>query len=465
MSISVIHRDASGFIIRILSVVVISLTIGISIGVLGETGAFLSVAPLMVIAGILVLKRPIWLLYIIPIISVSVSAFREVSLSLGNTKMTLSGFLWFSIAGFVILSLLLHAEKVRMPGYLWPFALFSLWTFIRWIITPTGFLGLKDILWYSMPVLFGLFVPLTLGKDQATFFYNVRSVEKAFLFSALIPVGLYAVALSTGLAEMTSRGPKGELIGDARGTPLYLLIVLSLALGKWRYGPARTQGRTFSLLSLGTILFTLGRMANFLGVLLLALSRVNPRQKWKILIAIFLGVVVFFYAVTHVPVLQQRFFFKEEWDPSMGLRGVNTAGRNILWLITLSSAMEAPGIGHGLGTARLLLGQFLAGKRDVTEHHPHNEYLQVFHDTGLVGLFLVISAWIVVFIRQWNLWKNAKSGVTRRWGMTSAMAVAVVLISSVTDNTLHYSIVVVPAFIIVAIADLVQRVDSYAKQS
>ncbi len=430
----------------------LSVVIAAAVALGGEYTVFLAVALLGSLVGVLVLVRPILLLYFVIPFSAAASVFREVAIPIGTTDMTLSGLLWLGIAFIIALSLLIRARYVRVPPYLWLFIAFSAWAVVRWALTPTGFLGLKDVLWYSMPVLFGLFTPLALGNDMPTLLKRVQNIERVFLYSALIPAMILAIALGTGLAEMTWRGPMGTLVESARGIPLFLLTALAVALAKWRYGPNKWLGKIFSFVTAGTIFFTLARMASLLALGFIALSRTNPRHKWQILLAtLFVGLIAF-YAITHIPVLQQRFFFTEDWNPSQGLSGVNTAGRNIMWPYVFASAMQAPVTGHGLGMARLVTAQLFVEKKDVTEYHPHNEYLQVFHDMGLIGLLLALIAWGGVFVRQWQVWERAKDKVTAKWAMAGTLGTAIVLLSSITDNTLHYPMVIGPASAVIGIA-------------
>lgn len=435
----------------------IAVGVGVTVGTLSDVGLFLAPAILAVTWGILALIYPSLLLYTVIIVSASATVFREVAIPLGNTEMTLSGFLWFGIALMAVLYVVVNFRQVRIPRYIWPFIAFAAWAVIRWAIASTGFLGLKDLLWYSMPVLFGLFVPLALGKTKEAVIASVRRLEKVFLYSALIPVVLYTIALLSGSAEMTWRGPRGELVGAARGTPLYLLVVLAIALANWRHGPLKARGRIFSLVSLGTIFFTLARMASLLGLTALFISRANPRRKWQILASIVVVALIAFYAITHIPALEQRFFFREDWDPSLGLTGVNTAGRNIIWPVVYASALREPLIGHGPGSSRLVTAELFIGKKDVTEYHPHNEYLQVFHDLGVVGLSIIVAAWIIVFITQWKMWENGKRTLLAKWGLASTLATGVLLASSVTDNTLHYPFVVAPTIILVSVANMLNN--------
>ena len=293
-------------------------------------------------------------------------------------------------------------------------------------------------------------MPVLLRQPRSL--YHVRGLERTLLYSVFIPVALYAFALSTGLAEMTGRGPRGDLIGSSRGIPLYLLLVLAVALSAWRYGPRKRAGKLICIIAMGTVLFTLARTASLLAFGFFAIRKVNPRRKWQLITAATVVGVVAFYAVTYIPILHQRFFFWEDWSISQGLRGFNTAGRNIMWPATFSSAMESPLTGRGLGTARVVVADLFGG-RDMSEYHPHNEYLQVFHDLGLLGLALVVMAWGFLLVRTWQKWEHAKDPYTAKWNMAAALSVGVIMTSSLTDNTLHYPFVLVTAMTVIGVAE------------
>jgi len=458
----VVHRSEVEPKGAVLISALLGVIIAAAIALGGEYTVFLAAALLGGLVGVLVLLRPVLLLYFVIPFSAAVSVFREVAIPIGNTDLTLSGLLWLGVDFIIVLSLLIRARHLRAPRYLWPFIAFSVWVVVRWTLTPTGFLGLKDVLWYSMPVLFGLFTPLAMGNDMPMFRRRVQNIERVFLYSALIPVMILAIALGTGLAEMTWRGPKGDLVGSARGIPLFLLTGLAVALAKWRYGPNKWLGKIFSFVTAATIFFTLARMASLLALGLIALSRTNPRRKWQILFATsFVGLIAF-YAITHIPVLQQRFFFTEDWDPSQGLRGVNTAGRNTNWPVVFLSALRSPLIGHGLGTSRQLVASVVSMRRDidVEAYYVHNEYLGVFHDAGMVGVVTLLLAWATVLLSSWRRWEKFAHPLIAKWSMASVLSVSSVLISAITDNTFHYVAVCVPVIIVYSIAITLPITDS-----
>jgi len=437
----------------VLFVALLSVFLGAAIALGEEYGLFLSFAFLGGLVGLLGLIRPLLLLYWVILFSAAASVIREISIPIGRTRMTLSGLSWLIVAFIIVLSLVVKVKHVRVPRYLWPFIAFSAWAALRWALTPTGFLGLKDVLWYSMPVLFGLFTPLALGNDRATFLKRAQNVERVFLYSALIPVVVFAFALGTGLAQMTWRGPRGELVGSARGISLVLLIALSVALAKWRCGPNKWLGRIFSFVAAGTIFFTLARMASLLALGLIGLSRTNPRRKWQILFATLCVGFLAFYAITHISVLEQRFFFTEDWDPSQGWQGMNTAGRSTNWPVVFSSALTSPLIGHGLGTSQLLVASIVSMRRniDVEAYYVHNEYLGVFHDAGMVGLVALLMAWVTVLLSSWRQWERSAHPHIARWSMASVLGVSSILISAITDNTFHYATVCVPVIMLYSI--------------
>jgi O-antigen ligase len=125
-----------------------------------------------------------------------------------------------------------------------------------------------------------------------------------------------------------------------------------------------------------------------------------------------------------------------------------------MWPATFNHALENPIFGWGLGSARLLVAGVLP-RKEAEQYHPHNEYLQVFHDMGVVGVILLLLAWILLLTQHWRGWKAAHLAANylqAKWHMASTLSIGMVLITSVTDNTLHYTFVVGPVFMLVALA-------------
>jgi len=97
-------------------------------------------------------------------------------------------------------------------------------------------------------------------------------------------------------------------------------------------------------------------------------------------------------------------------------------GRTLIWQHAFGKSLESPIIGHGYGVSRLTMGQ--PPNSEWQPSHCHNELLEVFFNTGVLGLIPVLAVftyslgWIVGF-----------SGLRRAFSTDLALhAVSVVVI-------------------------------------
>jgi O-antigen ligase len=78
-------------------------------------------------------------------------------------------------------------------------------------------------------------------------------------------------------------------------------------------------------------------------------------------------------------------------------------GRTLIWKHAFAKSLEAPITGHGYGVSRLTMGQ--PRHSEWQPSHCHNEMLEVFFNTGILGLIPLTAmltyslAWIVNFSR------------------------------------------------------------------
>ena len=88
---------------------------------------------------------------------------------------------------------------------------------------------------------------------------------------------------------------------------------------------------------------------------------------------------------------------------------INTTGRLLAWNVTQSAIREKPILGWGMGSS-----QDLVAATHPTLVHPHNEYLRIAHDFGLLGLFLLAVVLAVSYrILASNTASVDKSGHSR----------------------------------------------------
>lgn len=102
--------------------------------------------------------------------------------------------------------------------------------------------------------------------------------------------------------------------------------------------------------------------------------------------------------------------------------GLSTfSARTDVWRKAANQSLESPIIGHGYGISRLTMGPL--PNRDFQPMHCHNEVLEVFFTTGLLGLILFVT----MFVYSLN-WLRRSSWLSRTFS---------------TDFTLHAICVVV----------------------
>ncbi len=434
----------------------VALGIGFAVGALGEKGA--AVPGLLAIGmwGFVALLEPLWVARGGVLLAATSEALGNVEVPGWEGGPSVSGLLWLAALGLASLHVLTGSNGLRLPQDLWPFLGFVVWASVRWASGPWDPEALKEILWFGLPVAVRLFTQVLLEKREGDADLVAARVERTVLFSGLVPVALYVVALTGGLAEMTWRGPRGELVGTGRGAPIFLLMCLGVALSVWRFGPNRRMAAFLSALYTASIFASLARTASFLAltaVMVALLAKARVRGVWALAAGAGIALATAAYAVSASPLLQNRFFWEVPTGGMGDLQSLKTAGRWRLWPAVLVSALEAPWFGHGLGTARKVAAGAFPETKDVTEYHPHNEWLQVFHDLGAVGVVFLLWAWGGVLLRVARRWASATSDVSQKRSMAATIACAAVVATSITGNTLHKPFAVGVAMLLVGISE------------
>lgn len=207
------------------------------------------------------------------------------------------------------------------------------------------------------------------------------------------------------LPEYTGGGTMAGFGGRA-GFSVMLAFTTYACLWLWRAAPQqRVLWTVFGLLSLFNLfIINDGRTGQigFLGLFPLLLFR---WLRWRGLALGALGAVVFAGAVYMVsPSVQKRgaevaadyhSYRAGNTNTSMGLRVE-------FWLNTLPLITQQPLVGNGTGSFRHDYAQIAARKGLTGDHvsvNPHNEYLLILAQQGVVGLALLLWLWAA----QWRL--------------------------------------------------------------
>jgi O-antigen ligase len=115
-----------------------------------------------------------------------------------------------------------------------------------------------------------------------------------------------------------------------------------------------------------------------------------------------------------------------------------TAGRNIAWPFIIDKIKESPAFGFGrLAMNRTGLSKMLWEEYRESFPHPHNAYLEMLLDNGLVGFLLVIPFYVVILWHGISLFRDSRSPVFVSAGGVACALVLALLVASMGSQTFY----------------------------
>jgi O-antigen ligase len=317
---------------------------------------------------------------------------------------------------------------------LWPLLALLGWSIVSFAwyrVTPAG---IQNVL------VLAAFVSLTLASIVATRIDpNLMRWVNRMMFVAVPLAGtLFAIGL---LVE----GPDSDLILEPRPFSLFALVGLAWMLASWRSGSR--VGGLFALGMLTLIFLSLSRMSLAVGLLvLLPLSFIGSAKPgtWlrNVSIAVVLSVLVFGSAILFFQPLRER-FVEGDREKIAGVT-LNVTGRLNVWRLTWESYVRSPWVGHGAGSA----DNFVASSPDTVLRHPHNEYLRILHDYGIIGLGLWLLGYALLLSRVWEGVRRGAERPDERTHLAALLTLAAIG-TAVTSNQLIYLFVMGPTALVV----------------
>lgn len=416
----------------------------------------------IVIGGILAI---IYLIYSIKkpeIIIYTAIIFSGLSGSLslinfGNLPFSGSGIFTITLlvnSAIVIISRIKYKPWIDSIKAYWHFSPFLFILFFRAITSVYIFEGIQLFFLFLTPILIGIVARRELMRG-----WDVRRrVETSLLLIPLLPILVIMMNFLSGNLQITTLGFR-TVIGlglGPRPLALFLLPILALLVGKWKYSPKLGERILLFLGSMAitvVIITSLSRVASVIALLVIIPSRFL--KKWyhpaTLLTVVFgIGILLYWFSL---PSVQERFFpggvesFK--FDLS-SFQSIDTQGRRNLWALTWNESFDNPIIGKGTGSSsQLILSTF------PPLEHPHNDYLRVFHDLGIVGLFAFIFAWAYQILHNLKYWIifDKQHNISAYYHLAAMIATIAICISFLTDNTITYVFVLIPLNIIYGLAD------------
>ncbi|MCB2213189.1 O-antigen ligase family protein [bacterium] len=419
----------------------------------------------MIIAGYVIIilcaisiLKPLLLVYFTVISASTSTIVKNIgNMNVGGTTMSTSGMRWALITFIAGVINLYYFRNKGIQRKYWLYMVFLAYGVVIYIVKGSAGTGDKDLVWYALPMIIGMFTyNYFLNADLKRFEHNDWLIRN----NVFIVMWMFGWFFATGGLVMTANGPDGDVV--ARTVALFTSTILPIPLARWRYHPDPKQrriGLVYSLLFLGTVFITLSRMALGTGMMLVVISRNRPRHFMRLVTAVLVGGTLIVSLFVAVPAFRARMFKNGRLPQNMTefLITFDSSGRfSKLWPHTVASAMDSPIFGQGPGTARRNIGEAMTAQKVQQEYPPHNEYLQVWHDFGVVGAGILLIFYVYLTLQLWFRWKfhdDRGNYVQAYWSMAGFLSIFLIAFSSLTANTLHYPFVMAMAFMIMGMSD------------
>lgn len=356
-----------------------------------------------------------------------VDALGRVSIG----PLSLSGALTIATAGFVLVVVLLYVatwtmgnmpHRLRRAASLpWPLAAFLVVAWLGLWAQPSVE-GFQNVAVYTAFIA-GAIV-LTLGASPSKVVAMLRGLRFVAILMPLVFIGAIVAGVN---------------LYHPRAFALTALIYVAILIP---YRGRRLVYKVGPVLVVAAIFLSLSRTAAIIAAALLVFTAVRSRRRYRFArAATFAGVVGagLYWAVTSYAPFRDRFLGGDQ-AVSVGGIALNTSGRSTLWEITSESAAKAPWFGHGPGSANELIG----GMFDNIAH-PHNDYLRLYHDFGMVGAALFTVGMLMLLYRVWVRARRTDDQI--HW--IAVVALLGVLVAALTDNVIVYPFVMVPLGVLV----------------
>jgi hypothetical protein len=362
------------------------------------------------------------------------SLFEELAMPVVGRSVNPNGLHWGG--AFVVATVLLvRFGAGPLPRLFRPYAVFVLLAAVGLAWAPDWFDGLKQALQYGLALLLGWLAYRTLDSRAA-----IHRVTVAWWAGLVFSV---ALAFVMAVAGMTPDAGLSGVLGP-RSFGMHLLPFLAMGLAA---AQERQPGAGLLVGAIAAVgVLTLSRMAVAV-MLALGLLAFLKGSGLKRIIGV-LGVVFLGWAALQFQPLRERIFLHANTgftgfhleivgsgaESQLTFGNIDLSGRGLIWAQTFLHAQEAWIVGHGTGGATTFI------ERDVGSEigHPHNDYLRVLHDFGIVGLALVVYTGGFVLTRLRRLYHDAPSSWSRGWASAALLAWLAWLMMAVTDNSMIY---------------------------
>ncbi|MFD0697832.1 O-antigen ligase family protein [Paenibacillus sp. GCM10027628] len=217
---------------------------------------------------------------------------------------------------------------------------------------------------------------------------------------------------------------------------LTMFMGFGMLITLWLFMQSK-KGRVFYLILLliNFIPFILaGERISWISFIISALILSSYRKRYYIFLGIVFTAIWFFGQ----ELLASRIGMITSFQESGGFDTSNSVGwRFKIWGVIYNLALQNPFFGHGLGSSNSVVGSVYVSNAFA----PHNEYLRLFFEVGVIGLLLFILVVVVIIFATLRIQKNMR--------ILTIAVTAGYLVDMITDNIVIYPEVTMTCFVII----------------
>jgi O-antigen ligase len=357
------------------------------------------------------------------------AAAAALSLRLGG-RIGLTGCLWL-VSSILLLPSAVNSRP-RLSSY-WSYVLFLAlaWLGLVWLDGALRVESIQSSVQLSVPLL-----AFVVARNQSERLENAH-----------VPLAPLAAAASCILSVMLVAVVTGSSILNRRPAAATMVFLAACFLGLASTG--ERKGWLGAVAAFGYCFLTGSRTATF-SILMLAALVPLRRRTWLVRGMVLVGIAALAVLTFQARTFQERFFKLGGGGLEEVLAGrIDSSGRFGLWPPLYEDATENPIVGHGSGSSQAASRALTGG---VLEH-PHNDYLKVFYEFGLVGSVLFwlyyVAAWLTAASHTY-----AKGGPRGEASAQLYLVLTGFFLISFTDNTVLYTAsFMLPVFCIIGIAE------------
>lgn len=310
------------------------------------------------------------------------------------------------------------------------YLIYIIWLVIGLSYTPAPGYGFRVILKYLYPLLIMLFASAAV-RDKEVFL-------KAGIGARMVAIISIAVAFIPYIGRLF---PGVFWYGTASAIHYISMCVFSLAL--FYYTREKRKNLLLCILFMLPCILWVFR-TSIMGTTLALMTFFFFKYKLKSLPVIFSVFILFIVAVFAIPSVREKMFVNSEnvsieqfQRGEISKDDINSNARFGMWEYLENRFYDGKELtGSGIGSVQnYMYSNFVFGGLKV----PHNDYVQILCDSGIIGVVLYLLVVLTVIIHSFIVYQNNSDIAIKMCAIVAGSSLAGVALTMYTDNVVNYS--------------------------